>query len=85
MRRILPTQQQAASQGQARSPKPGGVWDPAGRRLQYGPIAEEVVVGGPGIVAAGADGKPQTAVYPLLAPMVLNEVQKQRRTTDAQA
>ena len=58
--------------------------DVAGARLQYGLIAEEVAEVYPGMVAT-KDGKPETVMYQYLAPMLLNEVQKQQRTIDHQA
>jgi hypothetical protein len=59
--------------------------DPAGPRLQYGLIAEEVAEIDPGLVAYDAQGKPETVMYQYLAPMLLNEYQKQQRTIEAQA
>jgi hypothetical protein len=59
--------------------------NPAGRTLQYGLIAEEVAEVYPGLVAHSADGQIQTVMYQFLPPMLLNEVQKQQRTIDAQA
>jgi hypothetical protein len=58
--------------------------DPAGPRLQYGLIAEEVAEVYPGMVAT-KDGKPETVMYQYLAPMLLNEFQKQQRTIEDQA
>ncbi|MFO1313398.1 MAG: tail fiber domain-containing protein [Burkholderiales bacterium] len=58
--------------------------DSAGPRLQYGLIAEEVAEVYPGMVAT-KDGKPETVMYQYLAPMLLNEYQKQQRTIEAQA
>jgi hypothetical protein len=57
----------------------------AGRTLQYGLIAEEVAEVYPGLVAHSADGQIETVMYQFLPPMLLNEVQKQQRTIDAQA
>ena len=54
-----------------------------GPRLQYGLIAEEVAAVYPGMVAT-KDGKPETVMYQYLAPMLLNEYQKQQRTIEAQ-
>jgi uncharacterized protein YlxW (UPF0749 family) len=45
--------------------------------LQYGLIAEDVAKVYPEMVAYGNDGKVLTVKYQLLAPMLLNEVQKQ--------
>jgi len=58
--------------------------DPKGRTLQYGLVAEEVSKVAPGLVARSADGKIETVYYQFLAPMLLNEVQKQQRTIEAQ-
>jgi hypothetical protein len=57
---------------------------PAGRRLQYGLIAEEVADIAPGLVARSADGQIETVLYQFLPPMLLNEYQKQQRTIQAQ-
>ncbi|APV50527.1 hypothetical protein BWI17_13000 [Betaproteobacteria bacterium GR16-43] len=59
--------------------------DPAGRTLQYGLVAEEVEKVLPGLVAHSADGQVETVMYHFLPPMLLNQVQKQQRTIDAQA
>jgi hypothetical protein len=58
--------------------------NPKGRTLQYGLVAEEVDRVAPGLVARSADGKVETVYYQFLAPMLLNEVQKQQRTIAAQ-
>jgi hypothetical protein len=50
--------------------------------LQYGLIAEEVAKVAPDLVVFNAAGEPETVMYPFLTPMLLNEVQKQRRTID---
>ena len=47
------------------------------RLLQYGLVAEEVARVYPEMVSYGKDGKPWTVRYQLLAPMLLNELQKQ--------
>ena len=59
--------------------------NPEGRALQYGLIAEEVAEVAPGLVARSADGQPETVYYQFLAPMLLNEYQKQQRTIAEQA
>ena len=59
--------------------------NPSGRTLQYGLIAEEVAEVYPGLVAHSADGQIETVMYQFLPPMLLNEVQKQQRTIEAQA
>jgi hypothetical protein len=46
---------------------------------QFGLIAEEVSSVYPELVLCGADGRPWTVKYHLLVPMLLNEVQKDRR------
>jgi polyhydroxyalkanoate synthesis regulator phasin len=38
----------------------------------------------PELVARDKDGQPETVMYQFLAPMLLNEVQKQRGTIDEQ-
>lgn len=45
-----------------------------------GLIAEEVAELAPELVAFGDDGEPYTVRYRMLAPMLLNEVQKDHRT-----
>jgi hypothetical protein len=52
-------------------------------RLQYGLIAEEVAEVYPELVARNKDGEVETVMYQFLAPMLLNEVQKQQKTIDA--
>ena len=52
--------------------------------VQFGLIAEEVAEVMPELVARDANGQPETVKYQLLAPMLLNEVQKQQRTIEAQ-
>ena len=45
---------------------------------QYGLIAEEVAEVAPGLVVYDDDGKPYRVRYRVLAPMLLNEVQRLR-------
>ena len=59
--------------------------NPAGRSLQYGLIAEEVAEIAPGLVAHSANGEIETVFYQHLAPMLVNEFQKQQRTIQTQA
>ena len=59
--------------------------NPKGRTLQYGLVAEEVDEIIPGLVARSADGKPEAIYSQFLAPMLLNEVQKQQREIKRQA
>lgn len=54
-------------------------------RLQYWLIAEEVAGVYPGLVAANKDGKPETVMFQFLAPMLLNEYQRQQRAIEKQA
>ena len=58
--------------------------NPKGRTLQYGLVAEEVARFAPELVAHSADGRIETVYYRFLAPMLLNEYQKQQRTIEAQ-
>jgi hypothetical protein len=58
--------------------------NPEGRALQYGLVAEEVAEVAPWLVARSADGEIETVFYQHLAPMLLNEYQKQQRTIQAQ-
>jgi polyhydroxyalkanoate synthesis regulator phasin len=50
--------------------------------LQYGLIAEEVAEVYPELVTRNKDGEVETVMYQFLAPMLLNEVQKQQKTID---
>jgi hypothetical protein len=59
-------------------------YDDGSHILQYGLIAEEVAKIYPDLVAYGKDGQPETVRYHLLAPMLLNEVQKQQKVMSAQ-
>jgi hypothetical protein len=52
------------------------------RTLQYGLIAEEVAQVYPELVAYDKDGQPYTVRYQYLAPMLLNEVQKEHRKVE---
>ena len=52
--------------------------------LQYGLIAEEVADVAPALVAHSADGQVETVFYQFLAPMLLNEYQKQQRAIGVQ-
>ena len=60
------------------------MYDDGSRLLQYGLIAEEVASVYPGLVVTDPDGKAQAVRYHFLAPMLLNEYQKQQRTIEAQ-
>lgn len=57
--------------------------DPTGLQ-QYGLLAEEVSLVYPDLVTCDADGRPQTVRYHFLVPMLVNEVQKDRRTIEKQ-
>ena len=57
--------------------------DPLGAE-QYGLIAEEVAEILPDLVACDNEGNVATVRYQLLLPMLLNEVQRDRRTIDTQ-
>ena len=59
-------------------------YDKGPRSLQYGLIAEEVADVFPELVAYDPDGAPYTVKYQYLAPMLLNEVQKQHAVVAAQ-
>jgi len=52
--------------------------DPSGL-AQYGLVAEEVAKIYPDLVLCDAQGRPLTVRYPLLVPLLLNEVQKDRK------
>jgi hypothetical protein len=58
-------------------------FDPRGER-QYGLIAEEVAKVYPELVTKGEDGKVESVQYHKLIPMLLNEVQHQQQTLEAQ-
>ncbi len=51
--------------------------------VQFGLIAEEVATAFPELAVFNAQGEPETVKYQDLAPMLLNEVQKQQRRADA--
>ena len=57
--------------------------DPTGER-QYGLIAEEVAEVYPELVVYDKEGRPENIRYHLLAPLLLNELQKQRRSFEVQ-
>ncbi len=59
-------------------------YDKGPRTLQYGLIAEEVAEVYPELVAYDQDGAPYTLKYQYLAPMLLNELQKQHAVVAAQ-
>jgi len=53
--------------------------------LQYGLIAEEVAKVYPDLVTKGVDGKVESVQYHELIPMLLNELQQQEHSLEAQA
>ena len=55
-----------------------------GAQLQYGLIAEEVEKVYPEMVTHDREGQVQSVMYQFLAPMLLNEVQKQHREIEQQ-
>jgi len=55
-----------------------------GAPIQYGLIAEEVAEVYPELVARNKDGEVETVMYQFLAPMLLNEVQKQHHRIEEQ-
>ena len=57
--------------------------DEAGIR-QYGLIAEEAAQVMPGLVEFTQGGEPETVRYHFLAPLLLNELQKQHETIESQ-
>ena len=59
-------------------------YDDGSHTLQYGLIAEEVAKVYPEMVVYDKDGEPYTVKYQLLAPSVLNELQKQHTAVTAQ-
>ena len=59
-------------------------YDEGSHELQYGLIAEEVAKVYPEMVVYDKDGQPYTVKYQMLAPMLLNEVQKQHAVVAAQ-
>ena len=56
-----------------------------GHTQEYGLIAEEVAAVAPELVVYDGEGKPFTVKYHEMAPMLLNEMQKQQRTIEKQA
>ena len=52
--------------------------------VEYGLIAEEVAQIAPELVVRGQDEKPYSVRYHVLAPMLINELQKQQNRADAQ-
>jgi hypothetical protein len=58
-------------------------FDPTGV-TQYGLIAEEVAEVFPDLVTSDRGGQPEGVRYHLIAPLLLNELQKQGRTVEAQ-
>ncbi len=50
----------------------------------FGLIAEEVAKVAPGLVHVDDEGRPLSVRYEFLAPLLLNEVQKQQRTLESQ-
>jgi len=59
-------------------------YDDGSHLQQYGLIAEEVAKVYPDMVAYDKDGQPYTVKYQYLAPMLLNELQKQHTVVTAQ-
>jgi hypothetical protein len=59
-------------------------YEDGSKPVQYGLIAEEVAEVYPDLVARSADGQVESVRYQLLDPMLLNELQKQHATIDAQ-
>jgi hypothetical protein len=57
--------------------------DPTGE-IQYGLVAEEVADVYPELVVRDSKGQPEAIRYQEIEPLLLNEVQKQRRTIDEQ-
>jgi len=56
-----------------------------GNPVQFGLVAEEVAQVFPELVVYGEDGEPETVSYHLLATLLLNEFQKERTASRAQA
>jgi len=56
--------------------------NPQGRSLQYGLVAEEVAAVAPDLVAHAANGEIETVYYQKLAPMLINEYQKQQHVIE---
>ena len=55
------------------------------KTLQYGLIAEEVAKINPALVVFNKDGKPYTVRYQMLAPMLVNELQKEHKVNEEQS
>jgi len=59
--------------------------DPKGRHLQYGLVAEDVAKVAPNLVSYDKNGKVNGVYYRFLAPMLLNQYQKQQQTIALQS
>jgi hypothetical protein len=59
-------------------------FDDGSKPIQFGLVAEEVAEVYPDLVVRSADGQLETVKYQLLDPMLLNELQKQNATIEAQ-
>ncbi len=53
------------------------------RPIQYGLIAEQVAEVFPDLVVYGTNGQIETVAYHLLTPLLLNELQRERQSTEA--
>jgi hypothetical protein len=60
-------------------------YEDGSKPLQFGLVAEEVAQVFPELVVLGSDGQPETVSYHLLSTLLLNEVQRDRKTIDAQS
>jgi len=60
------------------------VGDSEAKVLRYGLIAEEVAEVAPHLATYDGEGRPKSVQYRLLAPLLLNEAQKQQRTIEEQ-
>ena len=57
-------------------------YEDGSKPVQFGLIAEEVAAVFPELVVYGKDGQVETVAYHLLTPLLLNELQKERQSTE---
>jgi hypothetical protein len=59
-------------------------FDDGSKPVQFGLVAEEVAAAFPELAVNGENGEPETVRYDLLAPLLLNELQKQHKIAASQ-
>ena len=58
-------------------------YEDGSKPVQFGLVAEEVAQVFPELVVYGKDGKPETVAYHVLATLLLNELQKEHKSTQS--